>query len=125
MKRRAFISLVGGAALARPRAGRAQQKAMPVIGFFRSTTAVPFTHLVAAFRDGLKESGFVEGENVWIEYRFADNRPERLPVIAAELVQKGAAVIVGNSLAAEAVKRATLTVPIVFITAEIQSNAGW
>ena len=103
MRRREFLPILGAAA-AWPMALRAERSDMPVIGFLRSTPAAPFTHIVATFREGLKEQGFVEGTSVAIEYRFADNRPERLPGLAAELVRRQVAVIVGNSQAAEAAK---------------------
>jgi putative ABC transport system substrate-binding protein len=84
VKRREFISLLGGAA-AWPLAARAQQPAMPVIGFLRDTPSAPFMHFVAAFQQGLKDEGFVEGQDVSVEYRWADNQRDRLPGIAAEL----------------------------------------
>src|SRR5207302_1994717 len=118
-----LFALLSGA-IGWPLAARTQQKAMPVIGFFRSTTAAPFAHLVRAFQGGLKDAGFVEGENVAVRYLYADNQLDRLPTIAAELVQSGVAVIIGNSLAAEAAKRVTTTVPIVFITADDPVNRG-
>ena len=87
----------------------------PTLGFLRSTPAEPFAHLVTAFREGLKELGFVEGQNVTIEYRYGNNRPDRLPGLVADLLQRRVAVIVCNTTAAAAAKAATTTVPIVFV----------
>ena len=115
MKRRDFITLVGGAAVAWPLAARAQQPAMPVVGFVRSTSLAPFQNLVVAFGDGLKEAGFVAGQNVAIEYRYAENQRDRLPALVAELLGIPVAVLVVNSGAAAAAKAATTTVPIVFV----------
>ena len=117
MKRREFIAGLGGAA-AWPIAGRAQQPAMPVIGFMSSGSAPPWAHLVAALRDGLKEIGFLEGQNVAIDFHWADGQYDRLPTIAAELVRRKVAVIVavGGAPAVLPAVAATTTILIVFIT---------
>jgi putative tryptophan/tyrosine transport system substrate-binding protein len=116
MNRREFITMLGGAAATWPLAARAQQPTMPVIGFLRSTSLAVSTPMIAGFRQGLTAAGFNEGQNVAIEYRYADNQLERLPGLVAELIRLPVAVIVGNINAALAAKAATTTVPIVFAT---------
>jgi putative tryptophan/tyrosine transport system substrate-binding protein len=115
VKRREFITLLGGTA-AWPLAARAQGPTMPVIGFLRSTSLAVSTPMVTGFRQGLATAGFTEGQNVAIEYRYADNQPERLPGLVAELIRLPVAVIVANNIAALSAKAATTTVPIVFAT---------
>jgi putative ABC transport system substrate-binding protein len=114
--RRKFLATLGGAAVAWPLAARAQQPAMPVIGFLRDTSLANSTHLVAAFRQGLKETGFIEGRNVVVEYRSAEDQADRLPALVVDLVRQQVALIVGNTRSALAAKSATTTVPIVFVT---------
>jgi putative ABC transport system substrate-binding protein len=124
MKRREFIAFLGGMASVWPLTTHAQPPTVPVIGFLRSTPAWPFAHLVTEFREGLKEVGFIEGENVAIEYRWADNYLDRLPTLAAGLVQSQVAAIVGNGLAVRAAQAATTTIPIVFVLADDPVKSG-
>jgi putative ABC transport system substrate-binding protein len=113
-----------GCTVAFPLPVSAQQSNLPVIGFLRSTGAASFDNYVRAFRQGLEEAGFVEGKNVLVEYRYADNQLDRLPALADELIQRPASVIVGDTVAVIALKQKTTTVPLVFATGGDPVAAG-
>src|SRR5262245_15421300 len=124
VKRREFITFLGGVTAAWPLAARAQRPSIPVIGFLDPTTAADTVYRVSAFRDGLKEAGFIDGHNVAIEFRWAENKFDRLPALAADLVQRQVAVIAGPNTAMRAARAATSTIPIVFVSGGDPMESG-
>jgi putative tryptophan/tyrosine transport system substrate-binding protein len=125
LQRRQFIALLGGAATAWPLAARAQQQAMPVIGFLDNRSSDGMASRLAAFRQGLKEVGLIEGENVTVVYRWAEDRLDRLPEMASELAREATVIVTsGGPPAALAAKAATTTVPIVFLVGEDPTRLG-
>jgi putative tryptophan/tyrosine transport system substrate-binding protein len=124
MRRREFIKLLSSTAAAWPLTAQAQQKTLPVIGFVRDTSLIDSTGYVAAFRQGLQETGYVEGQNLAIEYRYGENDRNRLPALVADLIRRPVDVIAANLPAALPAKAATTTVPIVFVTGGDPVQAG-
>ena len=116
LRRRDFIMLVGGMVAVWPVAVRAQQPTMPVVGFLNSSSSGGYSYLATAFRQGLKETGYVEGQNVAVEYRWAEGQYDRVPVIALEPVSRQVKVIIANTPGVLAIKAGITNIPIVFTT---------
>ena len=126
MRRREFIALAGGVAVAWPFSASPQHSPLPVVGFISIASASGFSHLVAALRRSLSERGYDEGRNYSMEFRWAEGRPERLPAMATELVERGVSLIIatGGSLPANAAKSATTKIPIIFSSGTDPVKAG-
>ncbi len=125
IRRREFLGLIGGAATLWPLTGHAQQPTVPVVGFLNSASADGYASMANAFRQGLKEAGYVEGDNVAIEYRWANDQYDRLPALAADLVSRRINVIFANSPSIVAAKAATSTIPIVFVSGDDPVRLGF
>ena len=125
MRRRKFLSLLGGAAIGWPVVARSQQASLPVVGFLNSASADGYASMAAAFRRGLQEAGYAEGQNVTIEYHWADNQYERLPALAADLVNRRVNVIFANSPSIPAALAATKTIPIIFNSGDDPVRLGF